>query len=74
MEYHGYQIQPGLPWKAIGTARIEDDMLCEDWSGKTEPLELCTVIFRIPEGNARIRWGDYVMVTDTGAHGFKLAQ
>jgi tetratricopeptide (TPR) repeat protein len=74
VEYSGRQIQPGVPWKAIGKSWIEDDMLCEEWSGATEPLELCTVIFGIPEGNARNRWGDYVMVTDTGPHPFKLAQ
>ena len=60
VEYSGFQIQPGVPWKAIGKSWIEDDMLCEEWSGATEPLELCTVIFGIPEGDARNRWGDYV--------------
>ncbi len=74
MKYGGYQIQPGVPRKAIGAGRIEDDMLCEEWSGATEPLELCTVIFLIPEGNARDRWGDYVMVTDTGPHPFRLIE
>jgi tetratricopeptide (TPR) repeat protein len=74
VEYGGIQIQPGLPWKVIGSARIEDDMLCERWPETTEPLELCTVIFRMPEGEARIRWGDYVMVTDTGPHPIKLVE
>ena len=74
VEYSGYQIQSGVPLKAIGKSWIEDDMLCEVWPTKTKPLELCSVIFRMPEGEARIRWGDYVMVTDTGPHGFNLAE
>ena len=74
MKYSGYQIQPGVPWKGIGEARIEDGMLCEQWQEATEPLQLCSVIFSIPEGDARNRWGRYVMVTDTGPHPFKLAQ
>jgi tetratricopeptide (TPR) repeat protein len=74
VEYGGIPIQSGLPWKAIGSARIEDDMLCERWPEATEPVELCTVIFRMPEGEARPRWGDYVMVTDTGPHSFNLVE
>jgi tetratricopeptide (TPR) repeat protein len=74
VKYSGYQIQAGVPWNATGASRIEDDMLCEEWSVATEPLELCTVIFRVPEGDARVRWGDYVMVTDTGPHPFRLVE
>ena len=74
VEYSGFAIQPGVPRKAIGKSWIEDDMLCERWPVENEPLELCSVIFGIPEGDARVRWGDYVMVTDTGPHPFKLAQ
>ncbi len=74
VEYHGFPIQSGIPWKAIGSARIEDDMLCEEWPQATAPLELCSVIFRIPEGDARIRWGDYVMVTDGGPNPFKIVE
>ena len=73
VEYTGYQIQTGVPKRAIGASRVEDDMLCERWAQLPEPLELCSVIFRMPEGNARIRWGDYVIITDTGPHTFKLA-
>ncbi len=76
VEYDGFPIQGGLPWIDNGTARIEDDMLCEEWSETTYgvPMELCSVIFRMPEGEARIRWSDYVMVTDTGPHPFKLVE
>jgi TolB-like protein len=70
--YHGYPIQPGIPWKAIGSARIEDDMLCEEWPQATAPLDLCSVIYRIPEGDARNRWGNYAMVTDVGPFPFKI--
>jgi tetratricopeptide (TPR) repeat protein len=74
VEYTGFGIQTGVPKSAIGTSQIEDDMLCERWSEEPEPLELCSVIFRLPEGNARIRWGDYVLVTDSGPNSFKVAQ
>ena len=59
---------------ANGVGRIEDDMLCEKWSELTETFEICVVIFRIPERNARIRWGDFVMVTDTGPKPFSLVE
>jgi TolB-like protein/Flp pilus assembly protein TadD len=73
VEYAGYPIQSGVLRHAIGTARVEDDMICERWPETPEPLELCSVIFRVPEGNARIRWGDYVLVTDRGTQPFNLA-
>jgi tetratricopeptide (TPR) repeat protein len=73
VEYAGYPIQSGVLRHAIGTARVEDDMICERWPETPEPLELCSVIFRVPEGNARIRWGDYVLVTDRGPQPFNLA-
>ena len=73
VEYAGFPIQPSAPQNAIGTSRVEDDKLCERWPEAPEPLELCSVIFRVPEGNARIRWGDYVLVTDGGPQPFNLA-
>jgi hypothetical protein len=74
VEYTGFGIQSGVPNSSVGISRIEDDMLCERWLDNPEPLELCSLIFRLPEGNARIRWGDYVLVTDTGPNSFKIAQ
>jgi tetratricopeptide (TPR) repeat protein len=74
VEYTGVPIQPGVPRNAIGTSRVDDDRLCERWPEAPEPLELCSVIFRIPEGDARIRWWDYVMVTDTGPHSFHVIE
>jgi TolB-like protein/Flp pilus assembly protein TadD len=64
----------GLPLNAIGTSRIEDDMICESWPETPEPLELCSAIFRVPEGNARTRWGEYILATDTGPHPFRLSE
>ena len=79
VEYGGFQIQPGIPWKTIGSARIiQDDMLCEEWVSAIETLDICYVIFRIPEGEARFRWGDFVgdfvIVTDTGPHPFRVIE
>jgi hypothetical protein len=72
--YTGFAIQTGVPLNAIGTSRIEDDMICERWTQTPEPLELCSVIFRVPDGNLRSRWGDYVMVTDRGPQSFRLVE
>jgi len=74
VKYSGFGIQSGVPKSAIGTSRVEDDSLCERWSVEPEPLELCSLIFRLPEGNARTRWGDFVLVTDTGPNSFNVAK
>ena len=66
-----------LVWRkhfVTGVGRIENDMLCEQWEDLSKDLEICVVVFRVPERNARIRWGDYVMVTETGPQPFKLAE
>jgi hypothetical protein len=73
-KYTGFGIQSGAPRTVIATSRVEDNMLCERWPDEPQPLELCSLIFQLPEGNARIRWGDYVLVTDTGPNSFKIAQ
>ncbi len=72
--YTGYPTQSGVPENAIGTSRVEDDLLCERWPEAPDAPELCSAIFRVPEGNARTRWGDYVLVTDSGPHPFRLAE
>jgi TolB-like protein/class 3 adenylate cyclase/Flp pilus assembly protein TadD len=74
VEHSGSPIHPGLSTKETGTGRIEKNLLCEHWPTLTKTLELCVAIFRVPEGNARIRWGDYVMATDTGPHPFRLVE
>jgi len=74
VKYTGLGIQSGVPKAAIATSRVEDDMLCERWPDDPEPLELCSLIYRLPDGNARTRWGDYVLVTDTGPNRFNVAQ
>jgi TolB-like protein/class 3 adenylate cyclase len=74
VEYSGFGIQSGVPKDVIVISRVEDDMLCERWPSEPEPLELCSLIFRLPDGNARTRWGNYVLVTDTGPNSFNVAQ
>ncbi|MDH3692810.1 MAG: hypothetical protein OEU36_25570, partial [Gammaproteobacteria bacterium] len=61
VKYTGYWIQGSEPKKESGMSRIEGNLLCDRWEAP-DPLELCSVIFRMPEGNARKRWSDYVMV------------
>ncbi len=58
----------------LGVGRIRNDMLCEQWADLPKDLEICVVIFRVSERNARIRWGDYVMVTETGPQPFRLVE
>jgi len=70
----GDPIHAGLPRTARGVGRIQDDLLCEQWPALTKTFEICVAIFRVPERNARHRWGEYVMVTDTGPHPFSLVQ
>ena len=74
VEYTGFPIHWGVPRNAIGTSRIEDDMICEQWPETPDAPELCSAIFRVPEGNARTRWGDYVLVTDSGPYPFRLSE
>jgi TolB-like protein/Flp pilus assembly protein TadD len=72
--HSGYPVHPGMTKAATGVDRIEDDMLCEQWLPLPESPSICIVVFRVPEPNARLRWGDYVMVTDTGPHPFSLVE
>ena len=74
VNYTGFVVQSGVPQSATGISRVEGDMLCERWPDEPEPLELCSSIFRLPEGNARTRWGDYVLVTDSGPNSFNVIQ
>ncbi len=70
----GYPVHAGLPDSATATGRIENDLLCEAWPALTKTFEICVAIFRVTEPDARLRWGDYVMVTDTGPHPFSVAE
>ncbi len=74
VEHSGFPIHASMPKQASGTGRIEDDMLCDQWPLLTKDLEICVVIFRVPDPNARLRWGHYVMVTDTGPHPFSMVE
>jgi TolB-like protein/class 3 adenylate cyclase/Flp pilus assembly protein TadD len=72
--YTGVPIQASMVSDVFGVSQVKDDMICEDWPNVSGVSELCSVVFRIPEGNARIRWGDYAIVTDTGPHPFRLVE
>jgi TolB-like protein/Flp pilus assembly protein TadD len=72
--YTGVPIQASLVSDVFGVSQVKDDMICEDWPEVSDVSELCSVVFRIPEGNARVRWGDYAIVTDTGPHPFRLVE
>jgi len=74
IQYSGFPIQPGIAENVSGTSRVDNDLLCEQWTEPDSPIEYCSVIFRVPGGNAQIRWGNYVLVTDTGPNPFNLAQ
>ncbi len=71
VEHSGYPFHAGISADA-GIGRIVDDMLCETWPKLT--VEVCVVIFRIPVGPARDRWGEYVMVTELGPQLFRLSE
>ena len=72
--HSGDPIHAGLPETAIASGRIEKDQMCEKWPALNKMMELCVVIFRVSDLNARLRWGDFVMVTDTGPQPFSLRQ
>ncbi len=68
--HEGDPIHPGLPKTATATGKIRNDLLCEMWQALSDKLELCVGIFRVSDPNARLRWGNYIMVTDTGPQPF----
>ncbi len=74
VQHSGYPVHAGLGRVATGNGRIEGDRLCDRWSELSGTIETCVAIYRVPDPNARLRWGDYVMVTDTGPHPFSLAE
>ncbi len=74
VEHFGWPIHPSVQGGDTGVGRIENDMLCEQWADLPKDLEICVVVFRVPERIARSRWGDYVMVTETGPQPFKLVE
>lgn len=74
VEHEGYPIHAGMDVSAEGAGRMEEDRLCEKWPLLAKTFETCVVIFRVTDPGAKTRWGDYVMVTDTGPHPFSLAE
>ncbi|MDJ0958774.1 MAG: adenylate/guanylate cyclase domain-containing protein [Arenicellales bacterium] len=74
VEHTGFDIHPGLPADATGQGEIKDDTLCETWPVISRIANLCVTVFRVPDADARARWGEYVMVTDTGPHPFTVSR
>ena len=74
VEQFGWPIHPDVRGGDTGVGRIENDLLCEQWGELPPELEICVVIYRVPDRTARIRWGDYVMVTETGSQPFRVAE
>ncbi len=74
VEHFGYPVHAGMPESATGIDQIRINLLCEQWPPLTKTFKICVVMFRIPEKNARMRWGDYVMVTNTGPHPFSFVE
>ena len=74
VRHSGYPLHPGLERAATGIGRIDGDRLCERWPGPGADLETCVAIYRIADPKARLRWGDYVMASDTGPHPFSAIE
>jgi len=72
VEHKGFPILPGVNSKDTGIGKVKNDMLCETWPKLADDLETCLVIFRVTERIARIQWGEYVLVTETGPHPFSI--
>jgi TolB-like protein/class 3 adenylate cyclase len=74
VKHSGFPIQPGVTAADTGTSRIENDALCEVWPALAKDLEICYVVFRIADRMARIKWGDYAIVTEAGPYPFSVAE
>lgn len=74
VEHSGYALHAGLAETVTGIGRIHDDSLCEQWPAGTDTVDLCLAVFRIPEAGTRLRWGDYVLVTDIGPAPFSVIE
>ncbi|MCP5080689.1 MAG: hypothetical protein GY948_03220 [Alphaproteobacteria bacterium] len=73
VQHFGASIQPGVYRKNTGSGRIDGDSLCEIWPDLTSEFELCTPVFRMPPHIDRVRWGDYVLLTDSGPYPFSVS-
>jgi tetratricopeptide (TPR) repeat protein len=76
VRHSGYPLHPGLARAATGIGWIAGDRLCERWPGPgpDAEIETCVAIYRIADAKARLRWGGYVMATDTGPHPFSIIE
>ena len=66
----GAPIHAGPPDPPRGTGQTRDDLLCERWPMRGAHVEICVTIYRMLDDRSRLRWGDYVMVTDIGPFPF----
>jgi hypothetical protein len=74
VKHFGTPIQPGVQLGDKGISRVDEDMLCERWPNVTTNFDMCVVIYRMPEGKARVHWGDYVMLTVLGPQAFSVVE
>jgi adenylate cyclase len=65
VRYTGFPIQIGAPRDISGVSRIKGDTICDSWPDMPDVPEFCSTVFRLPPGNARSRWGSYVLLTDS---------
>ena len=70
--HEGHPIQVGPPNPPRGSGRIDDQLLCEAWPVDGRPLDLCSAVYRVLDARTRLRWGDFVMVTDVGPFPFSV--
>lgn len=68
--HYGAPIHAGPPDPPRGTGQTRDDVLCEQWPLRGTRVEICVSIYRMLDDRSRLRWGDYVMVTDLGPFPF----
>jgi adenylate cyclase len=70
--HSGAPIHAGPPDPPRGTGQTRDDLLCEDWPTRGARVEICVAIWRMLDQRSRLRWGDYVVVTDVGPFPFSV--
>ena len=68
--HSGAPIHAGPPDPPRGTGQTRDNLLCERWPMRGTRVEICVTIYRMLDDRSRLRWGDYVMVTDIGPFPF----
>ncbi len=74
VKHSGLWIHAGFPESLSGRGKIRRNLLCEIWSYRGAPIELCSTVYRVLDERSRLRWGDYVVLTDIGVFPFRLAK